>query len=221
MKWPTTRKGWLGRWRHSLGVIRSKAADLWADREVYKAWQEIVVANPNLDKGNEFFHFLHRAYLSHILVGLRTFDDPDLRSHSLYNLIEEICDHNKLLNRKWFVARFPSEDEWIAHQQFARDWGKGPHIPKSRLQADLKGLRRTCSKVRQVVNKHLAHTARRKSSQSLMHRDIDKVLDDIYKVVSRYNALITNAEWGEPTLTPWMHVFDTPWSGRATSGDHS
>ncbi len=68
------------------------------------------------------------------------------------------------------------------------------------------------------MNKHIAHLARRKSSQSIMHRDIDEAMDSIYKLVRRYNALITNADWGEPTLLPWMHVFNIPWDHQAVDG---
>lgn len=212
MRWPTTTEGWLRRWRRSLEAVRDKATDLWEDREIYKTWRETILSNPNLDKRNEFFHYIDRTYQSHILVALRTFDDTDFRSHSLYNLIEEIFDHNTILTKDWFVKRFRSEHQRVAQRQFDRDWGNGPCLGKRQIQADLRHLTVTCSKIRKTVNKYIAHTARRKSIRLPTHRDIDTALDDIYRLVSRYNALIFNAEWGEPVLLPWTQVFDSRWN---------
>src|SRR5260370_21733725 len=89
LRWPKTRRGWLARWRRNFAIIRDKATDLWADRDRFQEYRKVVLSNPNLDKTAGFFHLVDRMYLSYCLIAIRTFDDTDLRSHSLYNLIEE------------------------------------------------------------------------------------------------------------------------------------
>src|SRR5262249_40602039 len=87
---PTTRKGWLNRWKASLQIVPARLELLLLDRDLYLGWQHIIENNPDLDHQNEFFDFIHRHYWNHLLVGIRSFDDQDRRSHSLLNLMSEI-----------------------------------------------------------------------------------------------------------------------------------
>ena len=121
-------------------------------------------------------------------------------------------DHNTILTRAWFVRRLRSVPKSIAHQQFDRNWGKGSYLGERRVQADLRSLVATCSSIRKTVNKYIAHNDRRKSIRVATHRDINNATDEVYRLVSRYNALLFNAAWGEPVPLPWVHVFDSRWS---------
>ncbi len=211
MTWPTTPRGWLSRWRHSMKVIRDKATDLWADRMVHKEWLATVLENPELEKGNELFWFMERSYASHILVSLRTFGDDDLRAHSLFNLIDELADHHEILTREWFVARWSMDDKAIAHRQFDRDWGKGRGVSRRRLEHDARTLERALSRIKRTVDQRIAHVDRKKHRDVSTMKDIDRALDEMYRLVRRYHALIFNADWGEPILLPWTHILDMPW----------
>lgn len=90
LKRPTTQRSWIARWQRNLKALRDKITDLWADRHRYREFRQVVLSNPSLDKRAGFFHLVDHMYLSHVLVAIRTFDDTDLRSNSLYNLLEEI-----------------------------------------------------------------------------------------------------------------------------------
>ena len=63
-----------------------------------------------------FFNLVDDMYVSHVLVAIRTLDDTDTRTYSLFNLIEEIRDHVSLLDKAWFVSRYPKNQRWIGGQ---------------------------------------------------------------------------------------------------------
>lgn len=190
MNWPRTQAGWLARWKKQFGKIRHKATVLWAERLDYQEFGKIVTVSPNLDKTAGFLHLVQRTYLSHALLAIRTFDDDDLRSISLYNLMEEIRDNTAQLRQ---------------------------HETRRSISSDMRTLKSLCSKIRQWVNKHLAHDARRKPIKQLTHPEIEAAIDGIYALINRYNKLLFNGtEWGEPSIIPSRHIFTHAWIERNT-----
>lgn len=219
MRYPTAPKGWIRRWRRSLERIRDNATGLWDDRATYRAYVNVIRRNPNLDKRNEFFAFCDRVYASHMLVGLRTFDDTDLRSHSLYNLVEEIHDHPHIITRDWFVRgyRNPAFTQ-CGHQDYTAMWGSGRHLPVRLLKRDLRNIKATCAHARGVVNKWIAHSSRRRQRPRLTHRDIDHMLDSVYEIMTRYHLLLFRASWGGSAKPRWTDIFDVPWNTTPQNG---
>jgi hypothetical protein len=185
MKWPRTQASWIARWKKRFDRISHRATVLWADRLDYQEFGKIVTASPKLDKTAGFLNLVKRAYLSHVLLAIRTFDDEDLRSISLHNLIEEIRNNVGQLRR---------------------------HELKRRITSDLIELKALCRNVRQHVNKHLAHDASRKPVKQLTYPEIDDAIDGIYRLINRYSRLLFNdREWGEPIITPSRHIFRDAW----------
>lgn len=185
--------------------------DLWEDWQIYKTYQRTVSQNPKLDRNNAFFAFIERIYVSHMLVALRTFDDRDLRSHSLYNLINELLTNNQHVTRDWFFRRYRRQLRHIVEPRFQSDWGSGGFLSKRKLLGDRRLLTNSCRQIRQVVNKYIAHTARRRRRVALNYEEIDQAFDDICQLVKRYNLLLFRLDW-HPSSTPdWTAVFDIAW----------
>jgi hypothetical protein len=198
-------------------VIRDKATDLHNDHEIYHTYLKTVLANPGLDKGNEFFLLVERMYVSHMLVSLRTFDDTDLRSHSLCNLVEEMQDHPQEITRKWFVRGYGRSLRSFGERDFSKYWGRGPCLSGRRLERDRLEVKRSCAKVRHVVNKWIAHNARRRRPTTLSHAEIDTALETVYEIMKRYYLLLRRADWLGSPLSPWIHIFDVPWNPQGNS----
>jgi hypothetical protein len=209
LPWPKLRAGWLARWKRNFAVIRDKAADLWADREIYNEFRDIVTANPKIDTRAEFFHLVGRMYLNIALIAIRRFDDPNLASNSFYNLIEEISDQVSLLDKAWFVDRFRTASD--GEYQFHNHWGGRRHVSKRIVNADLNSLVRLCKRIRKVANKYVAHESRRKLNKPLTFAEVDTAIDGIYELVNRYHALIFNSGYGTPMIIPSAYVFSIPW----------
>ena len=211
MEWPTTRAGWIARWKRHLTVIRDKVRDLWADRWRYNEYRKIVLSNAALDKRAGFFHLVDDMYVSHVLVAIRTFDDPDRRAYSLFNLIEEIRDHVSQLDKAWFVNRYRKDHRWIGERDFAKNWDGRNAISKRRVAADLRSLVALCRRARVAVDKHLAHNDKRKPKMAIAYKDVDAALDGIFELVSRYHALLFGSSWATPSLLSSAYVFKLPW----------
>jgi hypothetical protein len=95
-----------------------------------------------------------------------------------------------------------------------------PYQPRCRVNADLRHLTAHCSGIRVPANKHLAHNARRKPRKPLTYGELDKVIDGIFSLVSRYNTLLFCASWGKPAGFPSWHIFAMPWIERAGHEDN-
>lgn len=214
MNWPETRSGWIRRWKNSVKLLSDRATDLGDDREIYQTYLETILNNTRLDKSNEIFVLLEQMYLSHILVALRTFDDEDLRSHSLYNLIEEILDHPEVITRDWFITGFAKRMKCSTERDFVSTWRKGPHLSRRTLRADLSLIKRSCKKIRRVVNKYIAHNARRRQPAQLTFGEINTAMDNINEIVTRYYFLLCRARLHKLSSPSWTQVFDVPWNSQ-------
>jgi hypothetical protein len=124
-------------------------------------------------------------------------------------LLEEIDRNTHHFSRLWFVRRYSQRS--IGEREFENDWSGTTHISRRRVCADLRQLTVLCSRVRVAANKHLAHNARRKPRKPLTYGELDKAIDGIFSLVSRYNALLFCASWGQPTGFPSWHIFEMPW----------
>ena len=139
--------------------------------------------------------------MSHVLVAIRTFDDTDTRTYSLFNLIEEIRDHVSQLDKSWFVNRYPKDQRWIGERDFRENWNGKKTISKQRVKADLRSLVALGRHVRLAVNQNLAHNAKRKPVKTIAYKDVDAALDGIFELVSRYHALLFGSSWATPSAT--------------------
>lgn len=217
-KLPTTTNGFISRWRRSFKISRDRATNLYCDREVYREYERIIVANPNLDLRAEFFHLVRNMYVSHVLVAIRSLTDFNPKSHSLWGLMKEIRDNATQLKREWFARRyrkykvgvFPKP---IGNDIFRREWGKLTYVDPKRVDRDMRRLLTLCHRIRLVVNKQIAHNDRRKpaSVKKLTFGEVDKAIDGIFDLVDRYNVLLFGPNWGTPLVLPSAHVFQLPW----------
>lgn len=211
---PKSLHGWVSRWQSDIKVIRRKVDTLWLDREAYKEYRTIITGNSHVARGSTFFDLVDRMYVTHMLAAIRTLVDPPAErisraSISLASLLKEINDNASLLTREWFVNR--SLDRSVGKDQYKTHWSGRRHISQRRITADLRLLERLCSRIRVTVNKYLAHNSRRKPPVRLTNREIDATIDGLFRLVSRYNALLLNTASTEPASLSSRDVFEVPW----------
>lgn len=182
-------------------------------RAIDSIYREIVLSNPKVDKTAGFFHLVDRMYLTHTLIAIRTFDDDDRRSESLLNLIYEIEHNVEYLTKDWFVERYknPVLRKRVAVAHF-RNWGGRQYISKRVVKADYFALLKLCKRVRVAVNKNVAHNSRRKPIKPLTYGEVDKAIDGIHKMMSRYSGLILNKEHETPMILSSYPIFKMAWA---------
>ncbi len=210
--WPTTQDGWVDRWREALNVIANEADKLREDRDIYNTYRRIVLNNPRLDKRNEFLVLVEDMYISHALIGIRKFDDRDPQSHSMYNLIAEIIIHHDQITKSWFVGQYDPELRQNAEKNYDRDWGSGPQPDKEKLRDDLCSLVISCSKIREICNKYIAHIDREQPRLGVTYSEIDKAIDVIYGLSERYYLLLFAESRSSISMPAFTNIFDIPWN---------
>jgi len=212
LRCPATRRGWLNRWNRSVDVIGHRIYDLRDARDIYNAYCRIILDNPQLDKSNEFLVLIEDMYVSYMLVMIRTLDDTDLRSYSLYNLIEEVLDHGKHLSKQWYVGKYKPRLKGIGRETYERDWGRGQYPSRIRIRKDLSRLKRHCRKARSIVNKHLAHTAKKRRRMTLSLEEVNAMVDVVCELWRKYCLLIHGTAWDRPAPHSWQCILEKPFS---------
>jgi hypothetical protein len=196
-----------------LRAVEEKVHKLKDAGEMYGRFTEVVFDNEQVDKSNEFLLLIEDMYLTHMLVGLRTLDDTDLRSHSLYNLIEEVLDHREYLPRKRFIDRWGRRLARKGREVYENDWGTGDYPARSRVQNDLSRLKRACKQIRPIVNQHIAHTDRRRRKRRLNLGRMSEAIGTMYELWQRYSRLVRGYAPTHPSKR-WEEILDKPIRGR-------
>jgi len=209
-RWPFARRGWLARWRASLKVIEQTVCELRDARDMYSTFNTVVFGNPKLDKSNEFLVLIEDMYHNYLLVKLRTLGDTNFRSHSLYNLIEEVLDHTDRVSKEWFISRWRSSLVHKGRQTFADDWGGGRYPARRRLRADLSRLKCACRNARSIVNRYIAHTDRTRRKLILDHIQMNEAVDTVYELWQRYCRLVCGSVPNSDSPTGWERVLNEP-----------
>jgi hypothetical protein len=210
LRWPSTRRGWLNRWKKSLEVLEEQVHRLRDAKDMYNAYTKIVFDNPQLDKSNEFLVLIEDMYLNYMLIGIRRLDDRDFRSHSLYNLIEEIFDRREHVSKAWYIRQYKRQLKSTAKKAYERTWGTGLYPAKSRLRADLCRLKRDCGTARRIVNKYLAHTGRRRHKMTLSFEETNALVKNIHEMWHKYWSLVAVTCWACSEAHGWERIFDKP-----------
>jgi hypothetical protein len=210
------------------------------ERFAWERMEEIVNSNPAL-KGTESYlwEFLFNTYSKTQAIAVRRQADTDDQVASLGRLILETGETPELLTRDWWLGlwskdsddpywRRVAEDAWA--EQYAGDVGN--HLDPAIAAADLRELREGSRKVKEYVDRNVAHLDARMMSSgngpptatppgapsrrgsNLTLNEVHDAIDLIGRLFRKYGNLLTAASWVDltPTLQhDWEAVFRTPW----------
>ena len=85
-----------------METIRNGITGLLQDTNMFWEVQDIIRANPRIQKPSAFNRYLARTYLSHALAGLRRQIKPHKDSISFIRLLEDIADNPEQLSRSFY-----------------------------------------------------------------------------------------------------------------------
>ncbi len=92
----------LKKWLRWMETIRNGITGLLRDANMFWEVQDIIRANPRIQKPSAFNRYLARAYLSHALAGLRRQIKSNNDSISFIGLLEDIADNPEQLSRSFY-----------------------------------------------------------------------------------------------------------------------
>jgi len=217
----------LAKWDNWAKQVKLHVTDLLVKGHIFWEIQEIIKANPRIQKPSSFYEWMANCYATDAVIGIRRQLDTDKRSISLMNLLTDIIRAPTVLSREQYVASYleqPHPDdarpyiESAANRYFDKFAGPGKsHVDPSIIRADLDRLLGHSKNLERYANKRIAHFNRGSFKLVPTHKEVKNCLDLIEELTKKYLLLIQGA--APKTLLPvwtydWKEIFLEPWLRR-------
>ena len=93
------------KWNKWICTIYEDVVKLVEHQQIFGKVQDIIKANPEIQKPNEFYRFLEDTYGAFIAIGIRRQIKPQ-KGGSLVGLLEDIRENPSVLPRSRFVELY-------------------------------------------------------------------------------------------------------------------
>lgn len=215
----------IKRWKKQLDEIVDDVTDLVLSRYIFKEVILIVGKNRKLNTTNPFWDFLKTSYVSSLVLGISRQVDPDPRSLSLINLLDEISGNPKAITKKWFTTQYRKNKQgWSkkimagqAKTDFEREFGKVNFINPASVRRDKSTLLLCTREIIKFRNKRIAHKDKSKQLKfNVRFTDLYKAIDSLEKIALKYNLLLNQSAYHNDSLLPvipfdWQRIFRSVW----------
>ena len=209
----------LKKWLRWMEVIRKDVGMLLRDTNMFWEVQDIIRANPRIQKRSAFYRYLGRTYLSHALAGLRRQIKPNKDSISLVGLLEELAETPEELSFKYYCSILSGTTTNQMEAIIKGDFKKyadasGRHVCPQMVMADRDKLKSAVEACEGFADKRIAHRDKDNPDTVPTFGELDECIKLLDKVYVKYHLLFY-AE-GMSTLMPayqydWKKVFLEPW----------
>ena len=163
-----------------------------------------------------FRNVFTRMYVDAQTSCLRRQIDLDSRSVSLARLMTTLRDHPKIMTREHWLGLWTVPGEgWKkqANETFDRfAGGSGDQLSPEVIDDHLIELNDTNSKIRELVNKRVAHSSKREPL-GITLEDLDQAINSAGTMLTEYTLILTATSYGkiEPTMQgDWLSPFRRP-----------
>ena len=199
-------------------IYEEEVVPLVEHQQIYGKVRDIIRANSEIQKPNEFYRFLENTYVGSGIMGVRRQIRPHKDSISLAGLLEDIRDNPSVMSRERFVKEYrpgmPSDATRIFDQRFSGSCTN--HIDPLIVQQDLNGLNTHGYKVEEFADKRIAH---RDKKQPIIPTfgELDACIDFLKKLVINYYFLLKAGDCENQFVPPFITeidmevIFRVPW----------
>ena len=218
----------LKKWLRWMETIHDEISGLLRDANMFWEVQDIIRANPRIQKPSAFNRYLARTYLSHALAGLRRQIKSNNDSISFIGLLEDIADNPEQLSRSFYrslcaypdgpdtcqleseskvrlveaVITDPSQLQELVNK---RDFDKyadasGTHVCPQMVKDDRNNLKSAVEACEEYADKRIAHLDKDEPGIIPTYGELDDCIKLLDKTYVKYHLLFY-AE-GMSTLTP-------------------
>ena len=207
----------LEKWLGWMETIQSEIQRLLRDTNMFWEVQDIIRANPRIQKPSAFYSYLGRTYLSHALAGLRRQIKPHRDSISFVGLLDDIAENPEELSRSYYrsLCSYPDgpdisqmemegreglEEVGIADSSQLKDLIKmddfaryadasEEHVCPQMVKDDLKRLKSAVEKHEEFADKRIAHRDKRKPAVVPKFGELDDCIKLLDKTYVKYHLL--------------------------------
>ncbi len=203
LRWTT----WIKEIVHDVGMILDS-------RATFDGYIEIVKRNPDVQNPSHFHTWVKRNYSDSVVMVIRRHLDKTKKTKSLIKLLEEIQRKPYILTRKWHRTIYDTLGEGYADSDFDRLAGAGEIFDKKIVKEDLSKIAELGHRIDTYANDHLAHRSHNPTKDIPNYNDLNALIDEFEKIVSRYIELFTGSHY--TTLKPelqydWESIFLIAW----------
>jgi hypothetical protein len=213
----------VARWHEITRIVQNELNSLNLERQCMQETVEILNGNERFlhHPGRRFVDYARSWYGNSMAAAYRRQTDANSDSASLRVLLEEMKCRPAAYRFETLHPLIPHASEKTVELMVMSIAGAVglSGIDVKIVQADLDLLNSTGKNVRDFVNKHLAHTDRKK-----LTNPIQPTFDEIHaaqqtceKIAKRWIIVFTGANTSFDVITPfeWHDVFDFPWRARS------
>ncbi len=209
----------LKKWLRWMEVIHNEISGLLRDTSMFWEVQDIIRANPPIQKPSAFYRYLGRTYLSHALGGLRRQIKPNKESISLVGLLEELVESPEELSFKYYCSILSRTSTGQMETIIKGDFKKyadasGTYVCPQMVKDDRDKLKSAVRVCEGYADKRIAHWDKGEPEDVPTFGELDECIKLLDKTYVKYHLLFY-AE-GMSTLMPtyqynWKTVFLEPW----------
>ena len=205
------------KWNKWICTIYEDVVKLVEHQQIFGKVQDIIKANPEIQKPNEFYRFLEDTYGAFIAIGIRRQIKPQ-KGGSLVGLLEDIRENPSVLSRSRFMELYSASMQSGASPIFDNRFsGSCPdHIDPAIVQQDLDELEAHTCKVEKYADKCVAHTDKQVPPIPTF-AELDPPIDCLKKLVIKYISLIKAEDLTNCFVPPFITevdmevIFRKPW----------
>ena len=186
-------------------------------QQIFGKVQDIIKANLEIQKPNEFYRFLEDTYGAFIAIGIRRQIKPQ-KGGSLVGLLEDIRENPSVMSRERFVELYRTDMQSGASRTFDERFSGSctNHIDPAIVQRDLDELEAHTCKVEKYADKCVAHTDKQVPPIPTF-AELDPPIDCLKKLVIKYVFLLKAECLTNNFVPPFITeedmemIFNVPW----------
>lgn len=226
----------LKKWLTWTQAIRDEIQGLVVDANIFWEVQDIIRANPRIQKPNTFYRYLGRTYLSHALAGLRRQIKPQKDSISFVGLLDDILKNPESLSRDYYrsLCAYPDgpdispieteggkglQEVGITGTSQQKDLIKmnafapyadasGKHVCPTMVEADLKRLKSAVEIHEAIADIRIAHWDKDDSEDIPTFGELEDCIKLLDRTYVKYHFLFY-AESVDTTMPTYQYKWKT------------
>ena len=233
MMTPTEKRNLRRKWKRWLERIGHDLGWLLTSHGIFEEIQSVVKSNDNIQSPTLLYRWMCDNYAARAAIGLRRLSDHDTRTVSLYRLIKNISENPQGITRDYYVSQYPErmQEMDLADHDFDNFANKNSNLVSvSRLQTDMKRLKKGTERIRKFADKWIAHCdLNRVRTQVPTYKEVGEALRNVDRLYCKYFLLITRGgmstrkpviqyDWKEPLTHPWIEISENKKRYRLKNG---
>ena len=185
--------------------ILNDVTGLIENRYVLNSLRELLKPNEEITN-NVFFDHYVLNYVSRMTSGVRIQVDKKTSLGGLRKLLENIENNPDVVTQEMYLLPYKNGGDVmvaVGERFWAEKFGGGKIIDVNIIRSDIALLDSVTTKVKDFVDKRVAHKDKEWAEYELTYGELDKAVDILEELTIKYNGLFTGS--GMEKLLPTFH----------------